>query len=52
MKDSFFKQLDKDEEEEFRNWARENYTPFSEIKEVWHPVVRDECKNINRQVMG
>lgn len=32
----------------FRKWARENYKAFTPIKEVWHPVVRDECAKLNR----
>ncbi len=42
-----FKQLTEEEEEEFREWARENYEPLSEIKGIWHPVVQAECVKIN-----
>lgn len=41
-----FRVLNKDEEAEFRGWARQNYTPFTEISEVWHPVVQDECRRM------
>jgi len=41
-----FRFLTKDEEENFRLWARENYTPFTEISELWHPAVQDECRKI------
>lgn len=41
-----FRFLDKEEEAKFRRWARENYTPFTEISELWHPVVQDECRRI------
>ena len=39
-----FRFLNKKEEANFRLWARTNYTPFTEISELWHPVVRDECR--------
>ena len=41
-----FRFLDKDEEANFRRWARENYTPFTEISELWHPAVQDECRRM------
>lgn len=39
--------LNPEEEKEFRQWARLNYTPGDEIKEFWHPVVRNECRIMN-----
>jgi len=51
-----FKKLGAAEEKKFRQWAKKNYKPFSEIKEIWHPVVQDECVKINKKagktVMG
>ena len=44
-----FQNLTRQEETEFRNWARENYLPFSDIRGIWHPVVQDECRRINEQ---
>jgi hypothetical protein len=41
-----FRFLTKEEENDFRLWARNNYTPFTEISELWHPVVQDECRRI------
>ncbi len=41
-----FRFLTKDEEEKFRLWARENYTPLTEISELWHPAVQDECRKM------
>ncbi len=41
-----FRLLNKQEEAEFRLWARQNYTPGTEISEVWHPVVQDECRRM------
>tara|TARA_R100000742_G_C4239768_1_gene59672 strand:- start:216 stop:455 length:240 start_codon:yes stop_codon:yes gene_type:complete len=42
----FFKDLDPKEEEEYRQWARDNYTIGDTINSVWHPVVVDECMNM------
>lgn len=39
-----FRFLSKKEEANFRRWARDNYTPFTEISELWHPVEQDECR--------
>jgi hypothetical protein len=41
--------LTPEEEAEFRQWARENYTPFSAVQGIWHPVVQDECQKINKE---
>lgn len=41
-----FRFLTKEEEAKFRCWARENYTPFTEISELWHPAVQDECRKM------
>ena len=49
MPDSFFRQLDENEAEQFRQWARDNYRPGDAISEVWHPIVRKECQKINRE---
>ncbi len=35
------------EEEEYREWARENYEALADTNDAWHPVVRDECRKIN-----
>lgn len=45
----FFRKLTPAEERKFREWARDNYEPGSEIKGTWHPVVQDECVEINRR---
>ena len=41
-----FKQV---EEHAYRKFARENYEPLSPIPEIWHPVIRDECRIINEE---
>ena len=45
----FFRDLDKDEEIKFRQWARENFQPGDPIKTFWHPVIQDECQKINNE---
>lgn len=45
----FFRTLTAAEEKRFRQWARDNYEPGSEIKGTWHPVVQAECVEINRR---
>jgi hypothetical protein len=49
---NLFRDLDRREEQEFRDWARENYTPFEPISGIWHPVVQDECRQINTEAGG
>jgi len=44
-----FRELSKEEEQEFRQWAMENYKPFEHISEVWHPIVQNECVKINKE---
>lgn len=38
-----FRLLNEKEEAAFRSWARARYTHGTEISEVWHPVVQEEC---------
>jgi hypothetical protein len=42
-----WRELDPQEEAEFRQSARENYTPLDPISPLYHPVYRDECDRIN-----
>ena len=44
-----FKVLNPEEEAEFRQWARDKFTPGEEIKEIWHPIVRDECAKMAKE---
>lgn len=42
-----FRELDEQEVQEFKKWARDNFDPSSDtIKIVWHPVIQDECKKM------
>lgn len=45
---NLFKELSESEELDFRAWARDNYKPYEPIKGIWHPIVQQECVNINR----
>lgn len=45
-----FRQLTEHEKEKFRQWARANYIPHTEINPVWHPVVQTECRRINEEI--
>jgi hypothetical protein len=42
-----FRTLPEEEVESFKQWARDNYKPFSEIQGYWHPFVQMECVRIN-----
>ena len=42
-----FRDLDEDEVEVFKQWARDNYKVLDPIKGVWHPVVQAECVQMN-----
>ena len=49
MPDSFFRQLNDTEIEEFRQWARDNHKAGDKIEGIWHPAVREECRRIDRR---
>ena len=39
-----FRDLIPEEEVEFRQWAKDNFKPETDIISLaWHPIVRDEC---------
>lgn len=44
-----WKTLSDEQEQEFRQWARDNYVPGESINGVWHEIVQDECVKINRE---
>lgn len=50
MPDSFFKQLNATEEEEFRQWAHDNYSlTLPAGFAMFHPVIRDEWRKIENE---
>ena len=46
---ALFRTLDDSEVQSFRAWARANYTPLTPISGLWHPVVQDECRQMNQE---
>jgi hypothetical protein len=44
-----FKDLTPAQERVFRAWARAFYTPGSDISELWHPILREECALMNEE---
>jgi hypothetical protein len=50
MDDSFFRTLNKEEEKQFRDWARKNWHFGMEVNEMWHPCVRDEIRLIVKEI--
>ncbi len=36
-----------EQERKFRQWARDNYIPFTPINRCWHSVITEECQIIN-----
>jgi len=49
MDDSMFRTLSPEDEAGFRQWARDNHTPYTAPNPVWHPVVRDEWRKLDEQ---
>ena len=47
--ESLFRDLNTEEEQQFRSWARDNWTPGMEINNFWHPVIRDEIRVMQRE---
>ena len=43
----FFRQLSSEEEQSFRQWARDNYKTGEKIDGIWHPVIQEECVKMN-----
>lgn len=46
MQDELFRILTASEEITFRQWARDNFVPDIEVKDIWHPIVRDELTKL------
>ena len=46
-----FRKLTTEEEATFRKWARDNYIRLGPIKGIWHPVIQDECRTMNEELM-
>jgi len=47
---SIFRNLNKEEIKEFKQWARDNHKAGDHFDEnLWHPVVIAECKQIDSE---
>jgi len=44
-----FRELDPEEDKDFRQWSRNNYTPGEEIPDFWHPACQDEARRMNTE---
>ena len=44
-----FKDLDDEQETEYRLWAREHHDVGDAVSTLWHPVIRDECQLIDEE---
>ena len=44
-----FKQLTAKEIHQFQKWARKNYSPYTPINGMWHPVIQRECAEMNEE---
>ena len=44
-----FRKLTTTEQQEFVQWARDNYTPLTDIQGVWHPIIQAECVRMNEK---
>lgn len=49
MDNSFFRELNDQEVEQFKQWAKDNFKPDMEINETWHPVVRQELARLQAE---
>jgi len=49
---NLWRELTKEEELEFRKWARENYKLGEPVDALWHPVVRDEINKMAYEALG
>jgi hypothetical protein len=41
-----------DEDKDYRQWAREEYTPEQMIDPTWHPIIVDECIKIIKEFIA
>ena len=49
--DFIFKNLDEQEELEYRLSARKNFVVFGEISSDWHPIYQMECAKMNLEIV-
>ncbi len=44
-----WRNLSKDEEEEFRQWARDNWKSKTEPNLLWHPIIKEEWSKLDEK---
>ena len=44
-----FRTLSKEEEKEFRDYARKTYKAYDPIPGIWHPIIQAECTKMNEE---
>jgi len=42
-----FRELNEQEQKEFKQWAHDNYAAHTKIEKIWHPMIQKECSKIN-----
>ena len=42
--DNMYRDLSDEAKVRFRQWARDNHKAGQDINELWHPVIKDECR--------
>ena len=45
----FMTDINRDDEKDYRRWAREHFNIDMELKPIWHPIVIDECCKIIKE---
>jgi hypothetical protein len=43
----FWTELTQQQELEYQQWARDNYSPQTAINGTWHPIIQAECVKMN-----
>jgi len=46
---SMYRELSDEAKARFREWARNNHKAGDEINSLWHPIVKDECRLIDKE---
>jgi hypothetical protein len=44
-----YRELSDEAKARFREWARNNHKAGDEINSLWHPIVKDECRLIDKE---
>ena len=44
-----YRELSDEAKARFREWARNNHKAGGEINITWHPIIKDECRIIDKE---